>query len=114
MIKRYRNKTTGEISFCKTVKDGDKIIVNPPSGLLTKLGWEVLPDPKPVPLSYGERVNLGIRTKYSLSEELSILRQRDSKPEEYAAYNAFCEAQKAQVKEEIENEKMDKEGQNNN
>lgn len=50
---------------------------------------------------YDERVNERIRTRYSLSQELAVLRQRDSKPEEYAAYNAFCEACKAAVKAEM-------------
>ena len=38
-----------------------------------------------------------IRKKYSVSDELAILRQRDTKPEEFAEYNAFCEQVKADV-----------------
>lgn len=48
--------------------------------------------------AYEECVNTLIREKYSLSQELAILRQRDSKPEEYNAYNAYCEACKAEAK----------------
>ncbi len=40
-----------------------------------------------------------IRAKYTVSQELAILRQRDSKPEEFALYNAFVEECKAAVKE---------------
>ena len=47
---------------------------------------------------YEEYVNMLIREKYTLSQELAILRQRDSKPEEYAAYNAYCEQCKAKAK----------------
>ena len=47
---------------------------------------------------YGARVNRLLRQKYSLSDELAILRQRDEKPEEYAAYNAYCEECKAKAK----------------
>lgn len=47
---------------------------------------------------YEEEVNNLIRVKYSLSQELSILRQRDTKPEEYAAYNAYCEMCKIEAK----------------
>ena len=47
---------------------------------------------------YENAVNTLIREKYTLSQELAILRQRDSKPEEYAAYNAYCEDCKAQAK----------------
>ena len=34
------------------------------------------------------------------SQEFAILRQRDEKPEEYAAYYAYCEQCKAFVKEQ--------------
>ena len=48
--------------------------------------------------AYEEYVNTLIREKYTLSQELAILRQRDSKPDEYAAYNAYCEMCKAVAK----------------
>lgn len=47
---------------------------------------------------YGEFVECLIRKKYSLSEELAILRQRDTKPEEYTAYNDYAEQCKAEAK----------------
>lgn len=50
---------------------------------------------------YGNQVNDLIRAKYSLSEELSLLRQRDSKQEEYQKYNAYCEECKKTVKDKI-------------
>lgn len=42
-----------------------------------------------------------LREKYSLNQELAILRQRDDKPEEYAAYNAYAEECKATAKTEL-------------
>ena len=48
--------------------------------------------------AYENAVNAAIREKYTLSQELAILRQRDTKPEEYAAYNEYCETCKAQAK----------------
>ena len=42
-----------------------------------------------------------IRTKYTLSNELAILRQRDAKPEEFEEYNDFVEKCKAEVKAEL-------------
>lgn len=42
-----------------------------------------------------------IRQKYSQDDEFSILRQRDTKPEEFQEYNAYVEACKGQAKEEI-------------
>ena len=52
---------------------------------------------------YKRLVNEKIRTKYSINDELAILRQRDTKPEEFAEYNAFVEAAKAEAKAQIEN-----------
>ena len=42
-----------------------------------------------------------IRERYSLNQELAILRQRDSKPSEFEEYNAFVEECKASVKKEM-------------
>lgn len=51
--------------------------------------------------AYKERVESLIRERYSVADELGILRQRDTKPEEFAAYNAFAEACKEQARAEI-------------
>lgn len=50
---------------------------------------------------YGNQVNDLIRRRYSLSEELAILRQKDEKPDEYRAYFAFCEECKSNAKLEL-------------
>lgn len=42
-----------------------------------------------------------IRARYTVNQELAILRQRDTKPEEFAEYNAFAEQCKAEVKKEM-------------
>lgn len=47
-------------------------------------------------IPYEQRVVNRIRERYSIDDELAILRQRDSKPEEFAEYNAYVE----QIKEE--------------
>lgn len=39
-----------------------------------------------------------IRLRYSMSDELAILRQRDEKPEEFAAYHDYAEQCKKTVK----------------
>ena len=64
------------------------------------------PDPEPVeqtpdPRTYEQRIVQMIRTRYSLSDELAILRQRDSKPDEFDAYFAFCEECKQTVKQQL-------------
>lgn len=46
----------------------------------------------------GALVDAMVRVKYSVSNELALLRQRDSKAEEFAEYNAFVEACKAEAK----------------
>lgn len=50
-----------------------------------------------------ENIIARIREKYSIDDELAILRQRDTKPEEFAEYNAYVEACKTEVKEELDN-----------
>ena len=50
---------------------------------------------------YPNLVSRLIRERYSIDDEMAILRQRDTKPDEYEAYNAFCEDCKAKAREEI-------------
>lgn len=50
---------------------------------------------------YEEMVEQLIRQKYNLSQELAILRQRDSKPTEFAYYNLYAEECKAQAKAKV-------------
>lgn len=54
--------------------------------------------PEQSSFDYNEEVNSMIRQRYSLSEELAILRQRDTKPGEFAVYNEYAEECKAKVK----------------
>ena len=58
-------------------------------------------------ISYEQRVVDRIREKYSVDDELAILRQRDVKPEEFKAYNDYVEACKALIRFELS---MDKGG----
>lgn len=51
---------------------------------------------------YDSCVEKLIREKYSVSAELAVLRQRDTKPEEFAAYNAYAEECKARAKKEFD------------
>ena len=50
-------------------------------------------------LAYEQRIVLRIREKYSVDDELAILRQRDTKPDEFAAYNDFVEGIKREERE---------------
>lgn len=50
-------------------------------------------------MSYAEIVEYLIRKRYSLSEELSILRQRDTKADEFNEYNSYADECKTRAKE---------------
>ena len=50
---------------------------------------------------YGEKVNRLIRRRYSLTQELSLQRQKDKKPEEWEEYNAYCEQCKMEARLEV-------------
>lgn len=49
-------------------------------------------------IPYEQRVVNRIRDVYSVDDEIAILRQRDTKPEEFSEYNAFVEKIKAEEK----------------
>lgn len=77
--------------------------VPPKDDILIAAGYEIreveIPEPTPYIPTYEERVVELIRLRYDVNAELAILRQRDSKPEEFAEYNAYCEDCKLQAKE---------------
>lgn len=50
---------------------------------------------------YETKVNELIRERYSVSQELAILRQREVKPEEFAEYNEFAEGCKRGARAEL-------------
>lgn len=60
--------------------------------------------PKYTRHEYEEKASELIRERYSLNEELAILRQRDVKMEEYAEYNAYAEECKELAKEILNTE----------
>ena len=51
---------------------------------------------------YESEIIRKIRNRYTVNQELAILRQRDTKPEEFAEYNDFVENCKKKVKEELQ------------
>ncbi len=61
---------------------------------------EIAERQKSIPvIPYEQRVVNRIREVYSIDDELAILRQRNTKPEEFEQYNAFVE----KIKEEERN-----------
>lgn len=57
---------------------------------------------------YGARVNRLLRKRYSLSEELAILRRREDDPVTFAAYNTYAEECKREAKAEFFSEEEEK------
>lgn len=60
---------------------------------------EVMELPEAPDYDYPNRVEQKIRQRYSVSEELAILRQRDAKPDEFAEYYDYAEQCKREAKE---------------
>ena len=57
---------------------------------------EVEQEQEVITIPYKDRIISRIREVYSIDDEIAILRQRDTKPEEFAEYNAFVEQIKAE------------------
>lgn len=51
--------------------------------------------------AYQLRVGELVRSRYSINDEMALLRQRDEKVEEFAEYNAFAEECKAAAHAEV-------------
>ena len=96
-------KRRTQIVICKE----DKQVYNPSEDMLLEEGWSVYAPPvcESVALSaeeqYKQRIIDLIRERYSVDDEIAILRQRDSKPEEFNTYNIFVEDCKTQAREEL-------------
>lgn len=52
---------------------------------------------------YANLVSKLIRERYSVDDEMAILRQKETKPEEWKEYNSYCEDCKAKARKEIYN-----------
>ena len=102
-IKKRYEVQAGKV-LC-TIEIGDKWVSNPTLEQFKNEGWEEYtppqpPTPQPYVPSYEELVVQKIRERYTIDDELAILRQRDTKQDEFAEYNDFCEQCKAEAKEE--------------
>lgn len=49
-------------------------------------------------LTIAEEIAAVIDAKYSIDDQIALLRQKDTKPDEWATFNAFAEEVKAKVK----------------
>ena len=75
-------------------------VLNATEQMLIDSGYEpyAAPEEEQYTPTYEESVVLKIREKYSIDDELALLRQRDSKPEEFEEYFNHVEQTKKQLK----------------
>lgn len=69
--------------------------------------WEEYTPAPYTTAEYEAEVERRIRERYSVSQELAILRQRQAKPEEFAAYDAYAETCKAEARAALTPEETD-------
>lgn len=93
----YPEYTDEQVSAMFATASEENAMIKDVNGVPT-----IVPRPEPTAeekqATYEEYVNTLIREKYTLSQELAILRQRDTKPEEYTKYYAYCEECKVKAK----------------
>ena len=105
-MKQYIKTIDGVVTFFQEplIIDG-KQIFNPSEEMILAAGWEEYTPEETaseeyVP-TYEEKVVELIRERYSIDDEIAILRQKDTKQDEYQTWYDFCEACKAQAKENV-------------
>ena len=103
MDKLYVRTINGVTEYFREplIYDG-KQIFNPSEEQIKAAGWEEYTPEETaseeyVP-TYEERVVELIRERYSIDDEIAILRQKDTKQDEYQAWYDYCEECKAQAK----------------
>ena len=57
--------------------------------------------PEAVRKAYEHLVEVKVKERYTLRQEIAIIRQRDRKPEEFAVYDAYVEQCKKDLKQQI-------------
>lgn len=100
-MKYYKEINGKQVFFNGILKVGNKQIINPTKEQILNDGWQeyVPPVAEPYIPTYEEKVEQLIREKYTISDELAIQRQRDTKPSEFSEYFAYCEECKLKAKE---------------
>lgn len=102
-IKKRYDVQNGKV-LCTIQIDG-RWVSNPSLEQFKNEGWgeytpPIPPAPKPYVPSYEELVVMKIHERYSIDDELALLRQRDTKPDEFEEYFNYVEQCKAEAKEE--------------
>lgn len=85
-----------------TLEINGRLVSNPTLQSVLNDGWvQYTPQPQTYIPTYEQRVAELIRQQYTIDDELAIQRQRDTKPNEFAQYNAFCEQCKQTARNQI-------------
>lgn len=95
-----------KIKVTRIINEKKFVFYNPSEESILEDGWLVYnPTPEPIEPNkeeqYKQRVIDLIREEYSIDDELAILRQRDTKIDEFNAYNSFVEECKVTARREI-------------
>lgn len=100
--KIYLNKEGKEVLKPHSIVYNGCTYVPPTDEILIAAGYEIrqveIYEPVLHVPTYEEKVVQFIREKYTVDDELAILRQRDVKTEEFIEYNNFCEECKLKAK----------------
>ena len=103
-MKQYIKTIDGVVEYFHEplVADG-KQIFNPSEEMILAQGWEEYnPEPsEEYQPTYEEKVVELIRQRYSVDDEIAILRQKDTKADEFDAWYAYCEQCKQEAKENV-------------
>ena len=99
-MKQYIKDNSIKLKNHILLKIDGKQIINPTEELILADGWVeyVPPVVEPYKPPYEELVEQYIRERYSVSDELAILRQRDTRADEFEEYYAYCEECKQRAK----------------
>ena len=104
-MKQYVKAIDDVVTFFQEplIIDG-KQIFNPSEEQILAQGWEeYIPEPsEEYQPTYEEKVVELIRQRYTIDDEIAILRQKDTKADEFDAWYDYCEACKAEARGESE------------
>lgn len=100
-MKQYKRIVDGVTEyFREPLIVGNKQVFNPTEEMILAQGWEeYTPEPsEEYQPTYEEKVVELIRQRYSVDDEIAILRQKDTKVDEFDAWYAYCEQCKREAK----------------
>lgn len=89
-----------------TIEIGDKWVSNPTLEQFLAQGWEEYipptpPAPQPYVPTYSELVEQKVAERYTIPQEIAIIRQRNTKPDEFDEYFRYVEQCKEEARQEL-------------